>query len=153
MQGKLKIKIKRLADESVLPQYAKESDAGLDLVAITKNETPDYIEYGTGLAVEIPEGYVGLIFPRSSVSNTELVLANSVGVIDSGYRGEVKFRFKKLQHQKTFRHDVVNLSAEYHISDKVGQLIIIPYPKIEFEEVEELNESARGANGFGSSGR
>jgi dUTP pyrophosphatase len=149
----MEVKIKKLNEMAQVPRYAKKSDAGMDLVAISKEETADYIEYGTGLAMEIPQGYVGLIFPRSSISNTELVLANSVGVIDSGYRGEVKARFKKTGHDTVFSHDVIKFGTEYDISDKVAQIIILPYPKIEFEEVEELNESARGANGFGSSGR
>ena len=92
------VRVKKLKNEAVVPSYAKEGDAGLDLVAVDKNIETDgeseYVEYGTGLAFEIPAGYVGLLFPRSSISNKDLILSNSVGVIDSGYRGEVKFRFK-----------------------------------------------------------
>ena len=86
----MKVKIKRLNENAVIPAYAHVTDAGLDLTATSKNiEGNRVIIYGTGLAVEIPEGYVGLIFPRSSNSKKNLLLTNSVGVIDSGYRGEI----------------------------------------------------------------
>lgn len=137
----LKIKIKKLATEAVLPQYAKPGDAGLDVYAVSRIETEKYIEYGTGIAFELTEGYVMLVFPRSSISNTHLILANSVGVLDSGYRGELKLRFRKTGE------------AIYEIGDKVGQIMILPYPQIEFEETEELAESVRGVGGFGSSGQ
>lgn len=142
----LKINIKKLASHAFIPEYAKPGDAGLDLIAIDSYKDYDYhfIEYGTGLAIEIPEGYVGLIFPRSSISKTPHTLANSVGVIDSGYTGEIKLRMR----YKEQREDM-----EYGYGDKVGQLIIIPYPKIELNEVQELKISDRGSNGFGSTGR
>ena len=151
----MKVKIKKLDAIAQIPKYSKESDAGMDLVAISKNETNDYIEYGTGLAMEIPEGYVGLIFPRSSISNHDLVLSNSVGVIDSGYRGEVKARFKIQKTPNGLEMMVGGMIRPtlYEVSDKIAQIIIVPYPKVEFEVVEELNESARGAGGFGSTGK
>ena len=100
-----------------------------------------YIQYGTGLSMEIPEGYVGLTFPRSSISETGLIKANSVGVIDSGYRGEVSVVFR-----------VANYDADkYTVGDRIAQIMIIPIPSIEFEEVDELPESDRGEGGFGSS--
>ena len=94
----MKVKIKKLDNAAVIPSYATNGDAGLDLTAVSCqiDQSGLFIEYGTGLAVEIPEGYVGLLFPRSSVSKTTLILANHVGVVDSGYRGEIKFRFKDL---------------------------------------------------------
>ena len=144
----MKIKIKKLDENAVIPSYAKIGDAGLDLIAVSKNlvksDGGEFIEYGTGLAVEIPEGHVGLIFPRSSVSNVNLMLTNKVGVIDSGYRGEIKFRFKHIRKDSSLK--------EYEVGDKIGQMIIIPYPSVEFEETLELSESSRGAGGFGSSG-
>lgn len=141
----MKVKIKKLHPDAVIPKYAKEGDAGLDLVGIHYQWTgpSGHFEYSTGLAIEIPYGYVGLIFPRSSISRTDLMLTNSVGVIDSGYRGEIKFRFKEM----TENHQI------YNIGEKIGQLIIMPYPQIELEEVEELSESERGTGGFGSSGQ
>lgn len=136
----MKVKIKKLNDNAVIPCYACHGDAGMDLHAVSKNETERFIEYGTGLAFEIPEGYVGLIFPRSSLSKKDLIMANHVGVLDSGYRGELKFRFKKIGEEV------------YDIGDRIGQLIVIPYPKVEFEEVDELSDTHRGIGGFGSSG-
>lgn len=79
----LEVKIKKLIPESVIPTYAKPGDAGMDLTAVSMETKGKYIEYGTGLSLEIPEGYVGLIFPRSSISKTVLGLSNAVGVIDS----------------------------------------------------------------------
>jgi dUTP pyrophosphatase len=141
----MKVKIKKLVPEAVIPSYASHGDAGLDLVAtyikVEDHNTYGYFEYGTGIAVEIPEGYVGLIFPRSSISKTGMLLTNSVGVIDSGYRGEIKLRFK-----------YINGTKSYEVGDKIAQLIILPYPTIEFEEVEELSDSERGEGGFGSTG-
>lgn len=137
----MKVKIKKLSENAVIPSYGKPGDAGMDLTAISKEETPYYIEYGTGISVEIPEGYVGLLFPRSSVSKTTLTLANSVGVVDSGYRGEVKLRFKNVS---PFSGTV------YNIGERVAQIMIVPHPTIEFEEVLELADSERGHGGFGS---
>lgn len=139
------VKIK-LEDEALLPSYAKKGDAGLDLTAIRMKVVDEkeygYIEYDTGVSLEIPEGYVGLIFPRSSISNTGMLLSNSVGVIDSGYRGNIKFRFKYIPGTKT-----------YEVGDRIGQLIIIPYPQVEFEQVEELTISERSNSGFGSTNK
>lgn len=137
----MKVKIKKLHPDAVAPQYAHETDAGLDLTAtyVYKDKEGNFV-YNTGLAFEIPEGYVGLLFPRSSNAKKDLLLSNSVGVIDSGYRGEVTFKFKPIGH---------NI---YNIGDRIGQMIILPYPKIEFEEVDELSESERGAGGYGSTG-
>ena len=143
----MKVKIKKLSDNAVVPSYANPGDAGLDIIATGITRTKHYIEYHTGLSFEIPEGYVMLIFPRSSISNKSLILSNSVGVLDSGYRGELRFRFKKIPSEHP-RSEMVY----YNVGDKIGQVMIIPYPTIEFEEVQELSESIRGEGGFGSSG-
>ena len=135
------VNIKKIHDDAIIPKYAKEGDAAMDVTAVSKNVTDEFIEYGTGLALEVPEGYVCLIFPRSGVTNKKMSLGNSVGVLDSGYRGELVFRFYKHGDQ------------EYEIGERVGQIMIIPYPKIEIEEVKELSSSARGEGGFGSSGK
>jgi dUTP pyrophosphatase len=141
----MQVKIKKLNQYAVIPKYAKDGDAGLDLVATSKlSNTSFQISYGTGLAMEIPKGFVGLVFPRSSIRNTELQLSNSVGVIDSGYRGELQATFNKTRGFG---------SIAYDIGDKIAQIIIIPYPPIEFEEVEELNNTERGEGGFGSTGK
>lgn len=140
----MKVKIKKLHSDAIIPKYAKEGDAGLDLTATSEvwNEDKSMVTYGTGLAVEIPEGYLGLVFPRSSVSKTTLNLSNSVGVIDSGYRGEIMFKFRYLEE-----------GMVYDIGDRIGQLIIIPYPQIVFEEVNELSDTDRSEGGFGSTGK
>jgi dUTP pyrophosphatase len=148
----VKVNIKKLVPEAVIPKYAKPGDAGLDLVATSMTETDMYIEYGTGLAFEIPPGYVGLIYPRSSLSNYDLVLSNHVGVVDSGYRGEVKFRFKKCDSLRNPQNVILNGYKFYNVGDKIGQLIVMPYPLVLLNEVTELEESSRGFGGFGSSG-
>jgi dUTP pyrophosphatase len=142
----MKVRIKRLHEKAVIPSYARIGDAGLDLIATTVNrvDQEQYMEYGTGISLEVPEGYVALLFPRSSISTKDLLLCNSVGVIDSGYRGEVKVRFKPMG--STWEN------KNYLVGDKIAQLIIIPFPQIEFEEVKNLASSERGSGGFGSSG-
>lgn len=139
----MKVKIKRLNTVSIIPSYAKKGDAGMDLTATRVWVEGDNICYGTGLAMEIPEGYVGLLFPRSSNSKKDLLLCNSVGVIDSGYRGEVIFKFRQTK-------DIANA---YAVGERIGQIIVLPYPLIEFEEAEELSETSRGGDGFGSTGK
>ena len=144
----MKIRIKKLNENAVIPTYAKDGDAGMDLVAtrIISNTTFD-ISYGTDLAIEIPEGFVGLVFPRSSIRKTNLQLSNSVGVIDSGYRGELQATFNKIQ-------GIDNVEREnYKIGDRVCQIMIIPHPTIEFQEVDELTNTERGEGGFGSTGK
>lgn len=140
-----KVKIKRLHKDAVIPSYSRQGDAGMDLVATSKfYDDFDNVCYGTGLAIEIPEGHVGLLFPRSSISKTDLTLRNSVGIIDSGYRGEITFKFNNI---------LMSSCEPYNVKERIGQLIIMPYPTIEFEEVEELSTTERGAQGFGSSGK
>ena len=141
----MQVQIKLLSDAAKLPSYSKVGDAGLDLVATSLKQVEEsgygFVEYGTSLAIKVPEGYVGLIFPRSSISNYGMILSNSVGVLDSNYTGELKLRFKYIKGTNA-----------YNIGDRVGQLIIIPYPIIEFEQVDELPETNRNDLGFGSTG-
>ena len=123
--------------------YAKEGDAGIDLTATSKRyDENGNVCFGTNRAFEIPKGYVGLLSPRSSNAKKDLLLSNSVGVLDSGYRGEVLFKFKRTLRDANM----------YEIGDRIGQLIIMPYPQIEFEEVEELSKTERGSGGYGSTG-
>lgn len=142
----IKVPIKKLHPNAVTPTYSKEGDAGMDLTAVSKEITDDYVSYKTGLSFEIPSGYVGLLFPRSSNSKKDLLLTNSVGVIDSGYRGEVELRFKPILNGK-----LENIKT-YDVGDRIGQIMIIPYPTIEFVETENLSNSERGEGGFGSTG-
>jgi len=140
------VKIKKLHENAVIPVYSKPGDAGLDLVATSiDDDSYNNIIYGTGLAIEIPEGHVGLLYPRSSNSKTDLYLTNHVGVIDSGYRGEIMFKFRPING--------IEDAFIYAVGDRVGQLIIIPYPSIEFVETGELSDSDRGDGGFGSTGK
>ena len=139
----MKLKIKKLHPNAVIPQYAKAGDAGLDLVAtsLILDENNNLV-YRTGLAIEIPTGYVGLIFPRSSNSKKDLILTNHVGVIDSSYRGEIKARFKWMPE-----------TTAYSVGDRCCQMMIIPVDKVEFEEFEgDWEETERNEGGFGSSG-
>ena len=138
----MKIKIKKLHEDAVIPSYSKAGDAGMDLYSVQREQDKHgNCVYYTGLAVEIPEGHVGLLYPRSSISKTSCSLRNAVGVIDSGYRGEIMLKFSCS----------TNLGI-YNVGDRVAQLIIMPYPQVEFEEVEELSDTDRGEGGFGSTG-
>lgn len=140
----LNVNIKKLHKDAVIPSYAKDGDAGLDMTATEIiSETDDDITYGTGLAMEIPRGYVGLVFPRSSIRKYDLILSNSVGVIDSGYRGEIQATIKKTKGY---------YSKSYQLGERVCQIIILPYPQVKFNEVQELSETNRGNGGFGSTG-
>lgn len=141
----MQVKIKKVHPDAVLPKKAHPSDAGFDLtaVAITSKPNDPYIEFDTGLVIEIPINHVGLLFPRSSISKTDLSLSNSVGVVDHGFLGKIRLRFRQT-------HDLPIDMCGYKVGDRVGQLIILPYPEIEFEEVEELNKTDRGEGGFGS---
>lgn len=151
----LKVRIKKLHKNAIIPKYAKPGDAGLDLTAVSKYfDEYGNLCYGTGLAFEIPKGYVGLIFPRSSICKNQLLLSNSVGVIDSGYRGEVSFKFKPSNSFASVLYDTDwEQNGAYKVGDRIGQMIIMPYPQIEFVEVDELSETERGTGGYGSSGR
>lgn len=169
----MKVRIKKLSEKAVIPQYAKNGDAGLDLTATSKEfDEHGNIVYGTSLAVEIPYGYVGLLFPRSSNAKYDLLNTNSVGVIDSGYRGEIMMKYKRVydthkNHKLLCKilEEYVGIGVEgeisksdllpqeYNIGDRIGQLIIMPYPQIEFEEAEELTQTERGSGSYGSTGR
>lgn len=140
------VKFKKLHDDAKIPSYAHDTDAGLDLTAVSFTQEFDksnklVLVYHTGIAVEIPEGHVGLIFMRSSISNKSIALTNAVAVIDSGYRGELLLKYKITTD---------SLPTIYQPGEKIGQLIIIPYPKINPIEAEELSSSDRNEGGFGS---
>lgn len=172
----MEVKIKKLHENAVIPSYSKKGDAGMDLTAVDKYyDVHGCVVYRTGIAIEIPEGYVGLVFPRSSICKQDLTLTNSVAVIDSGYRGEILMKFKPAlifvsneewlisDENETFKYadgveipwdDRIPISAmDYEVGDRIAQLIIMPYPHVEFKEVDELTETNRGDGGFGSSGK
>ena len=150
----MEVRIKKLHPNAVIPTYAKDGDAGMDLTAVTKSSDRDgNIVYGTGLAFEIPEGYVGLVFPRSSLSRLDIALSNCVGVIDSGYRGEVTVKFKPAMLFNREQRPIILNNRIYEVGERVAQIIIIPYPQITFVEADELSETERGTGGYGSSGK
>ena len=155
----MQIKIEKLYKDSILPTKAHVTDAGYDLYAHSKSYDDDgNVVYGSGVAMEIPKGYVGLVFPRSSNAKKDLILSNSVGVIDSGFRGEISFKFKLTPRecsdfQTNEQFFTYAFSKRYEIGDRIGQIIIMPYPDIEFVEVDELSDSERGDGGYGSSGK
>lgn len=138
----MKVKYKKLKERAVTPFKKHAPDAGFDLTATWTKVYPKYTEYGTDLAFETPEGYVGFLFPRSSVRNQDLILKNSVGVLDATYRGEVKFSFYNLEGNDT-----------YSVGERCGQIVFIKLPDVELVEAEELSETNRGAGGYGSSGK
>lgn len=170
MQVKTKIIDKSIQMQTL--QYAKDGDAGIDLVATSKNyDEHGNVVYGTNRVFEIPKGYVGLLFPRSSNSKKDLLLSNSVGVLDSGYRGEVMFKYKRVYDSQKFFRVVSGMfnkycgielenpikqseikSNYYEIGDRIGQLIIMPYPSVEFVESDDLSDTERGTGGFGHTG-
>ena len=152
----LDVKIKKLHKDAAIPTKAHQYDAGFDLTAVSKSyDEYGNICYGTGLAFSIPENFVGLIFPRSSICKKDLSLANSVGVIDSGYLGEVSFKFKPTLRKSAWNSGVYETDDvdEYEIGERIGQLIIIPIPQINLVECDDLGDSERGVGGFGSSGK
>lgn len=141
----LDVKFKKLYDNAVLPFYGSEEAAGLDCTVYSKEWDADHYcySYGLGFAVEIPKGYVGLLFPRSSVYKVGLYQTNAVGIIDSDYRGEVIAKFYE-------NHLIAN---GYKIGERCCQLIIVPYPKINVVEADNLSQTKRGVGGHGSTGK
>ena len=144
----MKIQFKKLVPQAQKPKFGKPGDAGADLVATSisiNTSREQQIVYGTGLAVEIPEGMVGLVFPRSSIRNYDLTMSNSVGVIDSGYRGEIMVTFNFTSRTPD--------NIMYKIGDRIAQLVIMPVPLVQYTEVDELSETSRGEGGHGSTGK
>ena len=141
----MEIKYKKLKPEAVKPFKKYDVDAGFDLTANWKKETDKYIEYGTGLAFDIPKGYVGYLFARSSITNIDYIVKNSVGVVDSGYLGEIKFRFFDLEGDDD--------AENYEVGDRIGQIVFMKLPEVNLVEAQELNNTLRGTAGYGSSGK
>ena len=138
----MKVKIKMLYPDAIPPKYAHAGDACADVYAFsTTPDDNDNLVIGLGFAIEIPDGYVGLLFPRSSIAKTGHSFRNSVGVIDSGYRGELMIKLSSKFGK-----------GSYTINERVGQLMILPYPQIEFDQVDKLSDTVRGTGGFGSTG-
>jgi len=143
----MEVRIKRLSPEAVMPSKAHPSDAGFDITCTSREMDADgNIVYHTGLSFEIPEGHCGLLFPRSSVAKKDILLSNSVGLIDSHFRGEVTAKFKLVEPVSHEEYVI------YNSGDRIGQLVILPYPEVEFRESESLSETDRGEGGYGSTG-
>lgn len=143
----MQIKFEKLTPEAVAPKQGTPGSAGFDLTAISMRFEDRYHvwEYGTGIAVEIPKGYVGLVFPRSSVYKTGQLLSNSVGVIDSDYRGDIRVKFYSQKRKGG--------QLPYRIGDRICQLVIVPIPEVDYIEAPDLSETERGAGGYGSTGK
>jgi dUTP pyrophosphatase len=151
----MEIKFKKLVEEAKTPLKIHDVDAGFDLYAISIEKNMNYIEYRTGIAFEIPEGYVGLTFSRSSVTNKDLILKNSVGVIDSSYRNDIRFRFydtNAITYNMNDVKTIINSDNIYTIGERIGQIVFLELPKVELVESDELSETIRGTNGYGSTG-
>lgn len=138
------VNFKKLVPNAVEPQFAYDTDGAADLTCITKeyNDFTGVLTLGTGLAVEIPPGHVGLLFARSSVFKSGLSLCNGLGLIDSEYRGELMFKFYKNKEH----------SIGYEIGDRIGQIMIIPRPIITYIQTNNLSISSRNTGSFGSTG-
>jgi dUTP pyrophosphatase len=143
----VKLPILRLNDEAVSPSRAHEGDAGLDLYACEAAHIGpgERWSIGTGIAIEIPDGHAGLVLPRSGLAKRHgITLVNSPGLIDSGYRGEIRVLLLNTDPAEVFR---------VAPGDRIAQLVISPIVLAEPVETEALADSARGDGGFGSSGR
>lgn len=144
----MKVRIKKLSDKAIIPTFGSAGSAGGDLYSAEENQViiaPNQtVLIGTGLAVEIPDGYVGLVYARSGLATKSgLAPANKVGVIDSDYRGEIKVAL----------HNHSNEIRTVSQGERIAQMVISPYLKVEYEEVDDLSDTARGGGGFGSTGK
>ena len=142
------VRIKKLDERAIIPTYGTQYSAGADLYALLDGEVEiaphQTLVVHTGISVEIPEGYCGLVFARSSMgAKRGLAPANKVGVIDADYRGEIMVTL----------HNHSEKTATVAPGERIAQLAIVPFLKAEFEETDELTDTVRGAGGFGSTGR
>lgn len=162
----LVLKVKKIHPEAQLPRAAHMSDAGYDCFAIDdgipkyddKTGVLLYVEYKTGLAIQPPSGYHVELFPRSSITKTGFILANSVGVVDEGFSGEIVFRFKTPispnRQIQGFGANLYNkMGPRYYKGERIGQMIVRKTHKLSIVEVKELDKTERGEGGFGSTGK
>jgi dUTP pyrophosphatase len=165
----VKIKFKKMHEDAVIPTFGNPGDAGADLrsVSVKYDAENDVFEYDSGVSVEIPEGFFGLVVPRSSIYKTDLMLSNHAGVIDSGYRGSIKSKFKIIQAYDSIENinidsgivtgtefDEYRYYLIYPVKERFLQLLILPIvSNVQYEEVDELSETKRGEGGFGSTGK
>lgn len=132
---------------AVVPTKAHSNDAGFDLTAntVAYDQLNKTMNYGVGIKANIPPGHVGLLFPRSSIYKKDLRLANAVGVVDSGFLGEIIIKFDIITKESV-------APRIYEINERIAQLIIIPIPSIKFEETDVFKNTGRGTGMFGSTG-
>lgn len=143
----MEINIKKLSEKAIMPTYGSEYAAGADLYACLEQEVVikphQTVLIPTGIALELPIGYAGLIYARSGLASKKgLAPANKVGVVDCDYRGEVKVAL----------HNHGEIEQTVAVGERVAQLVITPYITAKFVAVDELSQTARGAGGFGSTG-
>lgn len=139
----LQVKFKKLTPAAKAPAQGTPGSAGFDLTASAMEQLDMFhTKYSTGIAVEIPAGHVGLIFPRSSCYKNGMLLSNCVGVIDSDYRGEICAVFLGTYDD-----------VRYQVGDRIAQMIVLPIPAVEYCEADELSTTARGTGGYGSTGK
>lgn len=136
----LEVKFTKLNADAVTPKRMSEGAGAFDLYATSITRTAQYVEYGTGIAVEIPAGYTGFLFARSSCSNKGLALCNGVGVIDADYRGELKVRY----------YNVSEFFGYWGVGDRVAQISFLPTPIVKMVQTDSLKATERGDGGFGS---
>ena len=156
----MNVNVKLIHPDAKMPTKAHSTDAGFDLTAVSINETDLYIEYDTGIAIQIPDGHAGFLFPRSSVSNQGLNLANSIGLIDQNFRGTIKARFNRViglhnpsnEWEDEWDKWIHAMANPYKVGDRIAQLVIQKLPEITLIEADELTETDRGDNGYGSTG-
>ena len=159
------VNFKKRREDAVIPSYAHDGDVGMDMTAVDVeyDAEHDLYIYHTGLSCETEQGYGVFLFPRSSNCKTDAYLTNHVGIVDSAiYRGEIQFRYKNRKpYRKSFwewlsgkidEERALN-KAPYKVGDRVGQMVVFPYPKVHIQEVDELSETERGSGGFGSTGK
>ena len=152
----IRIKFKKLDPNTIIPSKAFSTDAGMDVIATSKEWLEDLKcwQYGLGFATEISCDYKGIIVPRSSISKYDLIMCNSPAQIDSTYRGEWMVRFKEVKHLgKGIISDSFHGPKTYEIGDRVAQIYFEPIYISEFIEVESLESSERSTGGFGSTGK
>ncbi len=141
----MKIKFKKRNADIITPSYAKEGDAGMDLTAVEREKSGNWFfplyTYKTGVALELPKSHYVLLTPRSSLSKKLMWMANHVGIVDSGYRGELIFKFRSIFG-----------IAPYKVGERIGQMVLTKRNQMDLVEVLEIEQTERGESGFGSSG-
>ena len=160
----MQIRFKKLTPAAREPFHGTAFSAGYDLYAASMRRIGDTIIYGTGMAVEIPHGYFGGVYARSSIYLTGLEMAGGVTVVDSDYRGEIFVLFRDLRRsvseknalckflRETGQAKRIHMLRPYKIGDRIAQLIVQPYNELDFLLAQSLSSTARGVGGYGSTG-